>query len=148
MLLTISHDCSEDLVLRSVVLYLQSDTISLCRSVWLKSPSRSVGCLRKKHQQRCMPFPVAKIGMKRSHRQHGRPVIASESSNHKSAPVKTQIPNSAHAKLRLDVAGCSGVQTLSGHALGCLVTKMQQRLNMHRSTRMVRDITANHIKDW
>ena len=29
-----------------------------------------------------------------------------------------------------------------------LYVKMQQRLNMHRSTRMVRDITANHIKDW
>ena len=29
-----------------------------------------------------------------------------------------------------------------------LYVKMQQRLNMHRSTRLVRDITANHIKDW
>ena len=29
-----------------------------------------------------------------------------------------------------------------------LYVKMQQRLNMHRHTRMVRDITANHIKGW
>lgn len=29
-----------------------------------------------------------------------------------------------------------------------LYVKMQQRLNMHRTSRMVRDITENHIKGW
>ena len=29
-----------------------------------------------------------------------------------------------------------------------MYVKMQQRLNMHRTTRMARDITANHIKSW
>ena len=29
-----------------------------------------------------------------------------------------------------------------------MYVKMQQRLNMHRTTRMARDITANHIKGW
>ena len=29
-----------------------------------------------------------------------------------------------------------------------LYEKMQQRLDVHRSTRMVHDITTNHIKHW